>query len=87
MIGGKWKLPIIAMLQDGTFRFKELLTAIDGITGRMLSKDLKDLEAHGLLTRTVYPEVPPRVEYALTDKGQSLKELVQAIKAWGEKHG
>ena len=88
MIGGKWKLPIISQLQQHEhLRFKDLNQKITGITNRMLSKDLKDLEQHALVTRTIYPEVPPRVEYALTEKGRSLRSLIQEIKKWGQEHG
>ena len=86
IIGGKWKLPIISQLQDGTKRFKELEHGIEGITARMLSKDLKELEAYKIVNRKIYAEVPPRVEYSLTNKGKSLKSLILEIKNWGNQY-
>ena len=86
LIGGKWKLPIIATLESGTKRFKELERNIEGITARMLVKELKDLEENGLVTRQVFAEVPPKVEYTLTDSARNLKPLVAEIKKWGNKH-
>jgi DNA-binding HxlR family transcriptional regulator len=83
LIGGKWKLPIISQLQNGTRRFSELEKGIEGITARMLIKELKDLEENGLVHRKVYAEVPPRVEYSLTDTGRTLKGLIIEIKKWG----
>lgn len=86
LIGGKWKIPIIAQLQSGTKRFKDLLSAIEGITPRMLAKELKDLEANQLITRKVYAEVPPKVEYTITESGKLLKPVVAEIKKWGNQH-
>ena len=86
LIGGKWKIPIIAQLQTGTKRFKELEKGIEGITARMLIKELKDLEENNLVTRKVYAEVPPKVEYTLTESGRNLKPLIGEIKKWGNKH-
>jgi DNA-binding HxlR family transcriptional regulator len=86
LIGGKWKIPIIAQLQSGTKRFKELEKAIEGITPRMLIKELKDLEENKLVTRQVFAEVPPRVEYTLTQSGKNLKGLIGEIKKWGNAH-
>lgn len=86
LIGGKWKIPIIASLQSGTKRFKELEQSIEGITARMLIKELKDLEENNLVVRQAYAEVPPRVEYSLTESGRSLRHLVSEIKKWGNTH-
>lgn len=86
LIGGKWKIPIIAQLQSGTKRFKDLLTGIEGITPRMLVKELKDLEANNLISRKVYAEVPPKVEYTITESGKRLKPVVAEIKKWGNQH-
>jgi DNA-binding HxlR family transcriptional regulator len=86
LIGGKWKIPIIAQLLSGTKRFKELERGIEGITARMLVKELKDLEAFNLVTRQVFAEVPPKVEYTLTPSGKNLKQLIAEIKKWGNAH-
>jgi DNA-binding HxlR family transcriptional regulator len=86
LIGGKWKIPIIAQLQVGTKRFKELEKGIEGITARMLIKELKDLEENNLVLRQVYAQVPPKVEYSLTQSGKNLKPLIGEIKKWGNSH-
>ena len=86
LLGGKWKIPIVSQLQSGTKRFKELERSIEGITARMLAKELKDLEENKLVVRTVFAEVPPRVEYALTPSGKNLKGLIVEIKKWGNSH-
>lgn len=86
LIGGKWKIPIVAQLQGGTKRFKDLVNGIEGITPRMLAKELKDLEANGLVSRKAYAEVPPRVEYSITESGRLLKPVVAEIKKWGNRH-
>lgn len=84
LIGGKWKIPIISHLQSGgTLRFKELENRIEGITSRMLVKELRHLEEHKLVERKIYAEIPPKVEYTLTEAGQSLKHLISEIKKWG----
>ena len=84
LIGGKWKIPIISHLQNGgTLRFKELENRIEGITSRMLVKELRHLEEHKLVERKIYAEIPPKVEYSLTDAGRSLKHLISEIKKWG----
>lgn len=86
LIGGKWKIPIIAQLDGGTKRFKELERNIEGITARMLIKELKDLEENGIIKREVFAEVPPRVEYSLMENGKRLKPLIMEIKNWGNLH-
>ncbi|MBD2769054.1 helix-turn-helix transcriptional regulator [Hymenobacter sp. BT664] len=86
LIGGKWKLPIVALLRSGALRFTEIERALPGISARMLIKELKELESHGLLTRTVFAAVPLRVEYCLTDDGYSLCPVFQAMHAWGSTH-
>lgn len=83
VIGGCWKLTIIEHLLDGTLRFGELRRAVGTVTDRVLTRQLRDLEADGLVTRTVYAEVPPRVEYSLTPLGDSLRPLVEALDTWG----
>jgi DNA-binding HxlR family transcriptional regulator len=84
LIGGKWTFSIIYVLMNGTKRFKDLERSIDGINTRMLVKELKTLEQNGILTRTVYAEVPPKVEYSLTDKGRALKGVLHELKSWGK---
>jgi DNA-binding HxlR family transcriptional regulator len=86
VISGKWKLPIIGSLLYGPRRFKELCRDIPKITPRMLSKELKDLEANGIVTRTVYDTIPVSVEYELTPSGQSLHEVLNVMVEWGQKH-
>ncbi|WP_211362845.1 winged helix-turn-helix transcriptional regulator [Streptomyces phaeoluteigriseus] len=77
------KLAILKQLVVGTHRFGELRRALPGITQRMLTRQLRELEADGLVTRTVYREVPPRVEYALTDVGHSLDSITEELDKWG----
>jgi DNA-binding HxlR family transcriptional regulator len=86
LIDGKWKGVILYHLQEGTLRFGDLRRRMPGITQRMLTKQLRALEADDLITRKVYPEVPPRVEYTLSKTGQRLKPVIDALKAWGEEH-
>lgn len=86
LLGGKWTLPIIYVLTTGTKRFKDLERSIDGINTRMLVKDLKHLEQHHIISRAVYAEVPPRVEYSLTDRGKALKPVLEELKSWGKRH-
>lgn len=86
IINGKWKLPILIALSFGTKRFKELERDVEGITPKMLSKELRDLEANQLVTRTVYDTLPVSVEYSLTTYGKSLDEVIAALRAWGKRH-
>ena len=86
LIGGKWKGIVLYYLLDGRVRFSELKRRVGCVTQRMLTKQLRELEATGLVNRIVYAEVPPRVEYELTDEGKSLKPLLNALKKWGEAH-
>jgi DNA-binding HxlR family transcriptional regulator len=84
VLEGKWKFAIIhSLLQHGTMRFKVLERDVAGITARMLIKELKLLEAHGIVTRKAYATVPPTVEYTLTECGQSLEPVIEAVQAWG----
>jgi len=83
-IGDKWSVYAIACLGERTLRFSELKRAIEGISQRMLTVTLRALERDGLVTRTVYPEIPPRVEYALTPLGRSLLDVVGDLLRWSE---
>jgi DNA-binding HxlR family transcriptional regulator len=83
VLGGRWKLAILKQLSLGTHRFGELKRAMPTITQRMLTRQLRELEADGLLTRTVYREVPPRVEYTLTEVGHSLDAITEQLDEWG----
>ena len=84
-IGGKWKPAIIwLLLKNGTMRFNELEKSINGITQKMLSQQLKSLETENIINRTSYPVVPPKVEYTLTKKGQSLFQMLQGIMEWSK---
>ena len=84
LIGDKWKVLILRDLMDGTKRFGELKKSIGHVTQKVLTAQLRDMEAKGLLTRKVYAEVPPRVEYSLTELGKSLKPILDSMRAWGE---
>lgn len=83
LIGGKYKALLLWHLLDGPLRYGELSRLVDQATPKMLTQQLRELEHDGLLIRTAYPEVPPRVDYALTPRGHSLKPLLQAMYAWG----
>lgn len=83
IIGGRWKAIILWHLRAETQRFSELRRLMPNITQRMLTNQLRELEEDGILTRTVYPEVPVRVEYALTESGRSLRPVLEALCAWG----
>ena len=83
LIGDKWKVLILRDLMDGTKRFGELKKAIGTVSQKVLTAQLRDMEEKGLLTRKVYAEVPPRVEYTLTETGYSLKTVLDAMGAWG----
>lgn len=84
VLGGKWKPIILHMLLSGTMRFGELKRNIPTITQKMLTQQLRQLEQDGLISRTVYPEVPPKVEYDLTSKGSSLVPVLQSLYDWGK---
>ena len=86
LIDGKWKGVILFHLQNGTQRFGELRRRMPGITQRMLTKQLRALEDDGLIIRKVYAEVPPRVEYRLSEVGESLRPVIDILKRWGETH-
>ncbi len=87
VIGGKWKPLVIYQLKDGTLRFSQILNRVQPrITQRMLTKELRELENDGLVTRKVYPQVPPKVEYSLTETGQSLMPILDQLCDWGYEH-
>ena len=86
LIGDKWKVLILRDLMPGTKRFGELKKSIGHVSQKVLTAQLRDMEANGLVHRKVYAEVPPRVEYSLTELGQSLKPITDAMGAWGEKY-
>lgn len=86
LIGDKWKVLILRDLLTGTKRFGELKKSIGNVSQKVLTAQLRAMEESGLLTRTVYAEVPPRVEYTLTELGQSLKPILDAMLNWGEEY-
>lgn len=86
LIDGKWKGVILYHLLDGTLRFNEIRRKLASVTQRMLTNQLRELEADGLVSRKVYPEVPPRVEYSLTERGRSLSPVIRELKRWGDAH-
>ena len=86
ILSGKWKIPIIIALIHGNKRFKELHREIKGITAKMLSKELKELEINTLVKRTVYDTIPVSVEYELTEYGTTLDEVIMSLRDWGLKH-
>lgn len=87
LIGGKWKLHILFWLSiKGVMRYSDLKRALDKITHKMLSEQLKELEKDGLVLRKEYPQVPPKVEYSLTDTGKSLMPLLDGLCNWGVEH-
>ena len=83
VIGGYWKITIVKYLAEGTLRFSELDRRLPRVTARMLTRQLRELEEDGVVTRTVYPQVPPKVEYSLSETGRTLVPLVAALDAWG----
>ncbi|QGN35015.1 transcriptional regulator [Microlunatus sp. Gsoil 973] len=83
VLGGAWKLTAVKYLLQRTHRFGDLRRAVGPVTPRVLTRQLRELEADGIVTRTVYAQVPPRVEYSLTDRGRSLEPIVTALDAWG----
>lgn len=86
VFGGKWKSVILWHLLGGPVRFNELQRRVNGVTQRMLTKQLRDLEDSGLVHREIYPEVPPKVEYSLTKKGETLKDILHSLGDWGNKY-
>lgn len=86
MIGSKWKLLIMRNLLQRPWRFNELKKDLEGISQKVLTDSLRSMEADGIVTRTVYPEVPPRVEYALSDLGESMRPIMDAMEIWGTEY-
>ena len=84
LIGNKWKLLIMRNLLMRPWRFNELRKSLDGVSQKVLTDSLRQMENDGVITRTVYPEVPPRVEYSLTELGRSLKPILDSMQEWGE---
>lgn len=86
IVGGKWKLVILWQLCQKTQRFNELEKAIPGITQKMLAQQLRQMEVDKLIARKVYPQIPPKVEYSITDHGKSLQIVLNALNDWAIKH-
>ena len=86
MIGSKWKLLIMRNLLQRPWRFNELKKDLEGISQKVLTDSLRSMKADGIITRTVYPEVPPRVEYALSDLGESMSPIMDAMEIWGTEY-
>lgn len=84
LIGSKWKLLILRNLLVRPWRFNELKRDLAGISQKMLTDSLRSMEADGIITRTVYPEVPPRVEYALSELGESMRPVIRSMEEWGK---
>lgn len=87
VIGGRWKVLLLFQLFQGVKRFSELFRSLPGITQKMLTQQLREMERDGIVQRTVYPQVPPRVEYRLTSRGETLRPIVRAMCRWGIEHG
>ena len=86
LIANKWKIIILRELLTGTKRYNELTRNVVGISAKVLTENLRELEKDGIISRKVYPEVPPKVEYSLTDKGEDLKNVIEAMKEVGIKY-
>jgi len=86
VIGGRWKVLILYQLFQGVKRFSELQRALKGVTQKMLTQQLREMERDGIVQRTVYPQVPPKVEYRLSTLGETLKPVVNAMCKWGLRH-
>lgn len=86
IIGNKWKLLIMRNLLSRPWRFNELRKSLEGVSQKVLTDSLRQLEADGIITRTVYPEVPPRVEYSLTELGESMRPILSAMEDWGRSY-
>lgn len=86
VVGGKWKGVILFHLLGGTRRFNELLRLIPGVTQRMLTRQLRELEDDRIIERKIYPEVPPKVEYSLTEFGKTLEPVLRMLQSWGSQY-
>ena len=86
LIGSKWKLLILRNLMARPWRFNELRKSLEGISQKVLTDSLRSLEEDGIVSRTVYPEVPPRVEYALSELGESMRPIIVAMETWGTEY-
>ena len=86
LIGNKWKMLILRNLMTRPWRFNEMLRSIPGISQKVLTDNLRALENDEIITRTVFPEVPPRVEYALSDLGESMRPIIKAMEVWGTEY-
>lgn len=86
LIANKWKIIILRELLTGTKRYNELTRNVVGISAKVLTENLRELEKDGIISRKVYPEVPPKVEYSLTNKGEDLKDVIEAMKEFGIKY-
>lgn len=86
LIANKWKIIILRELLTGTKRYNELTRSVVGISAKVLTENLRELEKDGIINRKVYPEVPPRVEYSLTKKGEDLKDVIETMKVFGLKY-
>ncbi len=84
LIGNKWKLLILRNLLARPWRFNELRKSLDGISQKVLTESLRSMESDGIIVRTVYAEVPPRVEYSLSELGETLRPILDAMQAWGQ---
>ena len=87
VIGGRWKVPILYLLFSRPYRFAEMRRSLTGVTEKMLTQQLRELEEDGVVHRKVYDQVPPKVEYSLTPYGETLKPVIMAIGQWGLEHG
>lgn len=86
LIGSKWKLLILRNLLQRPWRFNELKKDLEGISQKVLTDSLRSMEKDGIITRTVYPEVPPHVEYALSDLGETMRPILEAMQTWGNRY-
>ncbi len=86
LIGNKWKLLILRNLLERPWRFNELHRSLKGISQKVLTESLRSMESDGIIIRTVFPEVPPRVEYSLSELGESMRPILDAMKEWGENY-
>jgi DNA-binding HxlR family transcriptional regulator len=87
VIGGRWKVLVLQQLFDSVKRFNELHRGLSGITHKTLTQQLREMEAHGIINRKVFAQIPPKVEYSLTPLGKTLKPVLAAMHKWAEQHG